>query len=342
MQLHPPPESTKAQQGDGPEPGRAARAWNPHRATVIEGYDAHPETDFAGFDLERPRATTLAEGKAVCDSIPQAVGFTSDGRIKSSLAPIGRWRTAPSTYVTTYLKSYPRHAYSGRGVVVTMGGEERFRLGWAAIRTLRTVGFTLPIEVVYSGDGELPAPARERLEALGGVTCLDAAAGLGLPETTLRGHPLKAAALFLSSFEDAILMSPDVFFYRDPTYLFDDPAYKRSGALFWHARENVRLSQIETRQFVESRFGLHNAHRYREQDGSCVVVDKEKSWRALQVLLGVNLDPETTYRFLEGDKDTFWLSCHLARTPYSFVPHGPGCVGVPRKRKPSNLRRLWS
>jgi len=45
--------------------------------------------------------------------------------------------------------------------------------------------------------------------------------------------PLKALAILLSRFSHVLLLDADNFPVKDPSFLFDLPAYTETGALFW-------------------------------------------------------------------------------------------------------------
>lgn len=52
----------------------------------------------------------------------------------------------------------------------------------------------------------------------------------------LAGWAIKPFAILMSSFREVIFIDADSFFLRDPAKLFDDPDYKRTGALFFRDR----------------------------------------------------------------------------------------------------------
>lgn len=52
----------------------------------------------------------------------------------------------------------------------------------------------------------------------------------------LAGWAIKPFAMLMSTFREVIFIDADSFFFRDPAKLFDDPDYKKTGALFFRDR----------------------------------------------------------------------------------------------------------
>ena len=125
-------------------------------------------------------------------------------------------------------------AGSGRGIVIPGGGIKQLANVWVLLRTLRWLGCTLPVEIMYVGASEMTAQFIDAAQRMGDTTLTDM---LWFPESAglaLRGWPLKIRALMHSRFAEVIMLDADNVPLADPSFLFTCDAYKATGALFWH------------------------------------------------------------------------------------------------------------
>ena len=146
----------------------------------------------------------------------------------------GWWRPSTTTYFSWEAKNHTT------GIVLT-AGQGNMRFAAHAIRTLRhVVNSTLPIQVTYAGDDDLPAHKRREMRALDQqlefVNILDhydeEIAGL-----RSGGFAMKPFAALASSFERVIIMDADTIFMQRPDEWFDENEdLKRTGTLFFHDR----------------------------------------------------------------------------------------------------------
>jgi hypothetical protein len=224
---------------------------------------------------------------------------------------------------------FPDGRFNGRGVVICAGGARLFTCAWVAIGILRHLGCTLPIEVWYLGRDEMGPPMRGLLEERGAepVDALQVARLHGVER--LGGWELKPYAIMHSRFREVLLLDADNVPARDPSFLFEQPEYLASGALFWPDR--VRLSP-SNEVWVLS--GLN----YREMasfESGQMVLDKFRCWRALSLTHWLNQRSDTVYRFLHGDKDTFLIAWLMVGQDFHLIPFQPKTLdGVLCQRGP--------
>lgn len=207
-----------------------------------------------------------------------------------------------------------------RGIVIPAGGINYFTQGWIAASVLRHVGCSLPIEFWYLGPREMDDKMIALAESKG-VKCVDALAvarALPKPPRILAGWELKPFAILHSRFKEVMLLDADNVVTRDPSYLFDDPAYRQHGAIFWPdlpppgrdewvppgAWESVGLPYINTPAFESGQ----------------ILIDKEKCWQALNLCQWINEHSDRYYQVVYGDKDTFLLAWHRAGKSYALAP----------------------
>jgi hypothetical protein len=178
---------------------------------------------------------------------------------------------------------------SGRGIVFTASDTYILPL-IVAIRNLRRLGCALPIEVMYFGDEDLSTQSRELLIDLPGVVPRDMSFMIHNTDFNLGGWSLKPFAVLLASFREVILMDADAYMFRDPADLFEEPGYRRTGALFFYDRvmrqktdRRAWLQQVldtPTESIVDNR--LWNGRSSHMQESGVVVVDR---WKHLVALL---------------------------------------------------------
>lgn len=158
----------------------------------------------------------------------------------------------------------------------------------------------------------------------------------------------------MSSFRDAIFIDADSFFFVDPTTLFDDEAYRDTGALFFKDRnvspENKRAwiklvlpSPISDNVRHNRMYTGESGHM---QESGVIVVDKYRHF--IPLLLSTRLngpdrdgDKETgkrgVYDMVYGDKETFWLSWEMAGdVDYTFHDGVAGTMGRLTKVPPTD------
>src|SRR4029079_599122 len=98
---------------------------------------------------------------------------------------------------------------------------------------LRHVGCQLPVEFWYQGSEEMDERMLGLIRQLN-VECVDASAlASSYPRRVAGGWELKSYALLHSSFKEVLLLDADNVPIRDPAFLFEEPAYKATGSIFW-------------------------------------------------------------------------------------------------------------
>ncbi|KAI1427836.1 alpha-1,3-mannosyltransferase [Xylaria sp. FL1777] len=248
-----------------------------------------------------------------------------------------------SPYFADHMSLHAQFKNAGRGIVLT-AGDDQAKYILTTIYTFRKLGCDLPIEIMYLGDSDLDEVHRSELEALPGVTTRDISEMVDDDGWELAGWAIKPFAMLMSSFREVIFIDADSFFFRDPAKLFDDPDYKKTGALFFRDRiimpESKRrwLLQIIPRPIhklvKESSWWTGSSGHY--QESGVVVVDKWKHFVSMLLICrfnGSDRDPRPgkvgVYEMMHGDKETFWIGFLLAGDPYfSFHRGAVGSIGV--------------
>ena len=148
----------------------------------------------------------------------------------------------PSSYAA-YLPWDP-HDRPETGIVVTVGNGN-FVLAAHLIRTLRNVvNSSLPIEIYYAGDSDLPEDKREEIKALGPSLVTinihdqfnESIAGI-----QNSGFAMKPFAALASSFERVILVDADTIFLQRPDGYFNEHAGLRETGLYYFHDRTIQI-----------------------------------------------------------------------------------------------------
>jgi len=230
-------------------------------------------------------------------------GWWEDRRVFAAHHSI--WRDAIA-------RTPPLPPCSGRGIVIC-GGGAYFPCAWVCIRLLRHLGCELPIELWHLG----PAEVDSRVVAPWGVECVDAfEARKRHPIRTLRGWELKPYAILHSRFQEVTLLDADNCPVRDPSYLFDAPEYRATGAIFWPDYDRLgperalwEITEVPYRDESECETGQ-------------IVVDKRITWAGLWLALTFNEYSDFYYHHTMGDKDSFHLAFRRLGLDYAMPSRG--------------------
>lgn len=146
----------------------------------------------------------------------------------------GWWKPSATTHLPWEAKTHTT------GIVLT-AGQGNMVLAAQAIRTLRNVvNTTLPIQVAYAGDDDLPKSKREEMMALDTkLELIDILNQYDENVAGLRfgGYAMKPFAALASGFERVIIVDADTIFMQRPDEWFEkDAGLKRTGTLFFHDR----------------------------------------------------------------------------------------------------------
>jgi len=221
------------------------------------------------------------------------------------------------------IPALPTSQLNGRGIVTCAGGIRYNVCAWVLIRVLRKLGCTLPIEVWYVTDEERDEDWIELVEPFG-VTCRRAKIDTHHPHPRSLGWSAKSHAMINSRFEEVLFLDADNVPAVDPTFLFDEDEYRRTGAVFW-----PDVGRMPPDRAAWEVFGV----AYRDErafESGQMLIDKGRCWRALHLADWYNRNAGFFYNFVYGDKDTFRFAWHRAGLSYAMPSRrtaiGPGVL----------------
>ena len=223
-----------------------------------------------------------------------------------------------------FLQNIPHYpgTFSGRGIVIS-GGGSYLASAYLTVKALRHLGSSLPIQLWYLGERELPAVLHPLFTALG-VEPVDALeVQKRHPMKTLGGWQNKPFSIIHSPFREVMLIDADNIPLRNPDSLFDSIHFKECGAVFWPDFLSPTPQYWSIKSEAWSLLGLEPRENAEIESGQ-LLINKEVSWAPLSVTLHMNEHSDFYYeRCTYGDKDTFTLSWMVMNvTPY-VVPHRP-------------------
>lgn len=245
--------------------------------------------------------------------------------------------------------------YSERGIVTTCNNVYA-KLLYANLKILRNeLKCDLPVEIWHAGD-ELSIGMKKKLLSIFNVTIFDLAKKYSGSMIEYRGWHTKVYALIESRFTEAMLMDADLFLYKNPEVLFERGDYKKTGAFFFRDRRNfmipgkvsllqtsynARVGTIEyyknTRNFIrgliktpskclpadwrhywqDSLPSLTAPITNHKMEAGLVLINKKIHQKALKDIFKLNKNRRETYKFIYGDKETYWIGMEMNQEPYS-------------------------
>ncbi|MFZ4861010.1 hypothetical protein ACL9RF_02390 [Sphingobacterium sp. Mn56C] len=139
-------------------------------------------------------------------------------------------------------------------MVICAGGIRYFTCAWINILLWRKNGCKLPIEL-WHRNGEINQEIIDQLSELN-VECKNT---MHFSSIDFISYSIKPFAIINSSFQEVLFLDADNNSMSDPSYLFDDPSYLESGALFWPdfwktSSENAIWKIFECNDFDEFEF----------------------------------------------------------------------------------------
>ncbi|KAJ3023195.1 hypothetical protein HKX48_003973 [Thoreauomyces humboldtii] len=238
-------------------------------------------------------------------------------------------------------------SFNGRGIVMTTGNHHAL-MALHAIRGIRRVGSTLPIQVFYQAEEDLTLANRQLLSAEVDVEVVDISTLLDIGATDpdgvsdhRLGWGLKPFAMLASRFSEVVLVDADALFLQNPEVMFSYPLYVNSGALLFRDR-TLFPGHNNTRDFfegimedqppsiywsLEGRIG--RGLSVHEGESGVVVLDKRRNFHALLMTCKMNSGhyKHKMYAAVHGDKESYWMAHELTDTPYRWAPGGGGTLG---------------
>jgi hypothetical protein len=224
-------------------------------------------------------------------------------------------------------------------------------------RLRRLYRVELPVEI-WEVEKEITVERRREFSQLGGVTYRNVKDHSSEPGHW-KGVQVKAFAARYTSFDEFLLCDADVTFLRNPLRVFQDKRYMSTGAFFfrdlsaWKFKDlgPSETNKFSSRSFFSSRqswlLGLlpkkvemfpsewsyiyetdypsrpvHEAY----MEAGAIYVDRSRHGDTLETAYRLNENHEETYRYVLGDKETWWIACCICGKPFAMNTRYPSMI----------------
>ncbi|CAH0480956.1 unnamed protein product [Peronospora belbahrii] len=198
---------------------------------------------------------------------------------------------------------------------------------YATIRMLRVQGCELPVELWYRPDEmSIDNPIVYKLLLDYNVRVRP------ILDSRAMGFHVKPYAVYYSSFDNILLLDADNLPAKDPTYLFEEPEFLRTGAIFWpdYWQPSNSLFQLSNTSLLWQLTGVNYVDMFEQESGQ-VLIDRLRSKRALDKLMYYSTHQPRlleNLHLLWGDKDLFRLAWLSSSQPFHFITYPPAVGGL--------------
>jgi FkbM family methyltransferase len=241
-----------------------------------------------------------------------------------------------------HIPRYPENKYAGRGIVTIAGGQTYFSGGYVLCKLLRHLGCKLPIQVWFLDRSEMDPYMQSLIEGIGpDISCVDASVFLPEKPPHLGGWECKVYSILHCPWQEVLFLDSDQVPVKDPTYLFDTQEYEAAGTILWPDFYSDGGWDITTQAFKAAglpfpKEGAEFYDKLRDKikvrggyipvESGQLLIDKKRSWTALQICKLMNIHSNFWYQYIYGDKSTFYLAWNRTHTTYA-VPPSCGWLG---------------
>lgn len=260
----------------------------------------------------------------------------------------------------------PMNQYKGDGIV-TVGGGKFSLLSFLIIKTMRSTGTTLPVEVFIpsgeEGDDEYCNKLLPQLNAKC-ISLSDVLPQKTVDSFVFKGYQFKALALLASSFKNVLLLDADNFPIKKLDNIFRHEVFSSTGLILWPdfwrrttsplfyditgkevSSKRVRFSiddatppQVYTKNLLDlSDVPLHDLEGSIPEvstESGQLMIDKEKHLKTVLLALYYNSNGPGWYYPIfsqgasgEGDKETFIAAANFFDLPFYQVRTTPEVDG---------------
>ena len=227
---------------------------------------------------------------------------------------------------------------NGKGIVICVG-DKYFNYAVSTIDSIRNVlNNTLPIEIFFNGIKDLNKENQNKFLEFPNVYLSDIETYFNNNIVNIYGWAIKPFAILASQFDEVLLMDADTLFINKPEDLFNDLGYMKTGTLFFKDRTlgpgphncSKWLKSWMKKPLPETKkIRFWNEKSIHEMESSVVVIHKIKTLLGLLNVCKLNeiAIRNIVYKYVWGDKETFWMGFDMARQHYYMDPEPCGFFG---------------
>tara|TARA_Y100001973_G_scaffold106824_1_gene188478 strand:- start:2781 stop:3668 length:888 start_codon:yes stop_codon:yes gene_type:complete len=211
-----------------------------------------------------------------------------------------------------------RHFEQAKGIVICAGGDLYNRLAYNLVFCLRQLKCKLPIQIWH-----LPTEECSVWSDIFRTLDADSINAQVVAENKkvacpMGGWQLKPFAVTHSTFRDVLLLDADNMPTKNPTYLFETPAFHSTGAFFWPSSISPTNHGFRLPREAWEMVGLAQDKGARQFDSGQLLVDRSRCAKALSITMFLNEWSDYVYKKVYGDKDTWLLGWKLAKRKFAM------------------------
>ncbi|MHA2082321.1 MAG: hypothetical protein ACXABD_01070 [Candidatus Thorarchaeota archaeon] len=157
-----------------------------------------------------------------------------------------------------------------------------------------------------------------------------------------KGWQIKAFALKHSDFDEVIICDCDILFGINPEVIFRDENYLKTGTFFFKDYEYnspgsmddisdrsqfIRKLIPQKKQhfpeewnFIYDGYYQHFTHKWDYMEAGVLYINKAKHEKVVDTIFTLNSNWKETYKYIYGDKETFWLAFVMHGLPFYMNP----------------------
>jgi len=258
-----------------------------------------------------------------------------------------------------------------RGIVIPIFDKYE-SIALANLQRIRTdFRVDLPLEVWEAGR-EISDGCRADLGRLGNITFRNVADHVGGWQDW-RGYHIKAFAAKFTQFDEFLLCDADLTFVRDPTIIFSNLRYRRTGTFFFrdfHYWKFEKLSADSTDKLTSLTFFLGRREWLRKilpdrprmfpfswryiysdrvprrpvaeayMESGAVYLDRSRHADTIDTVFRLNNEGrEETHRYTLGEKESWWIACCMCKKDFAMNVRYP--AAKPRLTQFYGLREFY-
>ncbi|KAJ2993918.1 hypothetical protein HDV02_001996 [Globomyces sp. JEL0801] len=145
------------------------------------------------------------------------------------------------------------------------------------------------------------------------------------------GFQMKGASLLYTSYDEVLFLDSDNIPARDPTFLFDTPAFKETGTLFWKDfwySSDTNDRKTTSYNPIWSLTNITCIDEFEQESGQVLVRRTSPGvYQSLKLAFYMQKNSDLYFELVLGDKDTFRFAWRLLKTPFHFVRPNIGVAG---------------
>ena len=157
-----------------------------------------------------------------------------------------------------------------------------------------------------------------------------------------KGWQIKAFALKHSDFDEVIVCDCDILFGINPEVIFRDENYIKTGTFFFRdyeynspgsVKDIANRSQFIQKlmpqksqhfpkewDFIYDGYYQHFRHKWDYMEAGVLYINKAKHGKVVDTIFELNSKWPETYKYIYGDKETFWLAFVMHNLPFYMNP----------------------